>query len=50
MRVIEPLLIILAMIFPFVGIKSHDLSTYIYWTAVVSLYLAYTTYKRWEIE
>ncbi|MBE8539679.1 hypothetical protein ICJ57_06080 [Geoglobus acetivorans] len=42
--------VLLAMLVPFIAIKSHDLAAYIYWTAVVATYLAYISYRRWEIE
>ncbi len=50
MKVHEFAATILAMLVPFMVIKTDDLSTYIYWTAVVSLYLIYTAFRRWEIE
>ncbi len=50
MRVVEFAAVILAMLVPFAAIKTNDLSTYMYWTAVVSAYLIYTAYRRWEVE
>jgi len=50
MRLIEFAVISLLMIMPFIAINSHDMATYIYWTAVVAVYLAYIAYRRWEIE
>ncbi|AGK61206.1 hypothetical protein Asulf_01208 [Archaeoglobus sulfaticallidus PM70-1] len=46
MKLLEGLIVVLAMIVPFFAIKSYDLSTYIYWCIVASLYLAYIA-VRW---
>ncbi len=50
MRFIELLIIILAMLVPFFAIKTNDLSTYVYWITVVTLYLIYIAVRRWEVE
>ncbi len=50
MKVLESAAVILAMLVPFVAIKTTNLSTYIYWTAVVAIYLGYIAYRRWEVE
>ena len=47
MKFLEGLIVILAMLVPFVAIKTHDLLTYIYWCAVASAYLAYIAFSRW---
>ncbi|MEM1579136.1 MAG: hypothetical protein QXN34_02890 [Archaeoglobaceae archaeon] len=47
MKALESLIIILAMCVPFIAIRSADLSTYIYWTAVSAFYLAYIALRRW---
>ena len=50
MRAVEFAVVLLAMVVPFIAIRSHDLAAYIYWTVVVAAYLAYITYRRWEVE
>ncbi len=50
MKVLEFAVVILAMIVPFAAIKTIDLSTYIYWTAVVATYLVYIALRRWDVE
>jgi|Deesub1362B_J571_1020462.scaffolds.fasta_scaffold00029_137 hypothetical protein len=47
MKPLEGLIVILAMVVPFVFIKSHDMLTYIYWCLVASVYLAYIALSRW---
>jgi hypothetical protein len=47
MKVLEGLVVILAMTVPFAFIKTHDLLTYIYWSFVASVYLAYIALSRW---
>ncbi len=47
MKVLEGLIVIAAMLLPFIAIKSYDLTTYIYWCAVTAAYLAYITLSRW---
>ncbi len=47
MKLLEGLAIIAAMSVPFFAIKSHDMSVYLYWTAVTTAYLIYITIKRW---
>ncbi len=47
MKVLEGLIVILLMLLPFIAIKNHDLSTYIYWSTVTTLYLIYITLSRW---
>ncbi|MEM0203384.1 MAG: hypothetical protein QXO16_06270 [Archaeoglobaceae archaeon] len=47
MRVVEVLVVLLAMCVPFVAIKSTNLATYLYWTVVSALYLIYVALKRW---
>lgn len=47
MKLLEGVIIIAAMLVPFVAIKSHDMTTYLYWTAVAAAYLIYITIKRW---
>lgn len=46
MKLIEGLIVVLAMLVPFVAIKSHDMATYLYWTLVSAAYLTYIT-LRW---
>ncbi len=50
MRAVEFAAVILAMLVPFIAIKTHDMATYIYWTVVVAAYLAYTAFRRWDVE
>lgn len=50
MKWLEFVLVIVAMLIPFFAIKSSDISTYVYWTAVVVIYLAYKAVGRWESE
>ncbi|AKG92077.1 hypothetical protein GAH_00581 [Geoglobus ahangari] len=50
MRSVEFVAVLTAMLVPFVALKTSDLSTYLYWTAVVSAYLAHIAYRRWEVE
>lgn len=47
MKLLEGVVVIAAMAVPFVAIKSHDMMTYIYWTALTAAYLTYLTIKRW---
>jgi len=47
MKALEGLIVILAMCVPFVVIKSIDLTTYIYWSSISALYLAYIAVSRW---
>ncbi len=47
MKLLEGLVVILAMIVPFVLIKSHDMLTYVYWCCVASIYLIYIALSRW---
>ncbi len=47
MKLLEGIVVIAAMLVPFVAIKSHDMTTYFYWTAVAAAYLAYIAIKRW---
>jgi hypothetical protein len=47
MKLLEGLIVILAMSLPFVAIKSNDMLTYIYWCAVASAYLLYIALSRW---
>jgi len=47
MKALEGLVVIAAMILPFVAIKSQDMSTYFYWTSVAAAYLVYITLRRW---
>lgn len=47
MRVIEPLIVLLAMCVPFIAIRSTDLATYLYWVSISVLYLVYVALKRW---
>lgn len=50
MRAVEFAAVLIAMLVPFVAIKTDDLTTYLYWTAVVTAYLAHIAYRRWEVE
>ncbi len=47
MKLLEGAIIIAAMLVPFWAIKSYDMTTYLYWTAVTAAYLIYITIKRW---
>ncbi|AIG97053.1 MULTISPECIES: hypothetical protein [Archaeoglobus] len=47
MKLLEGIVVIAAMLVPFVAIRSHDMTTYLYWTAVTAAYLTYLTIKRW---
>lgn len=47
MKLLEGVIIIAAMLVPFWAIKSHDMTTYLYWTAVTAAYLLYIAIKRW---
>ena len=47
MKLLEGVAVIAAMFVPFVAIKGHDMTTYLYWTAVTAAYLAYISVKRW---
>ncbi len=47
MKVLEGLVVVLAMSVPFMAIKSADLTTYIYWSLVSAIYLAYIAVSRW---
>jgi len=47
MKLVEGLIVILVMFVPFVAIKSYDLATYTYWTAVTTIYLIYISVSRW---
>ena len=52
MKVLEGVIVVLAMLLPFVAFKTADLTTYIYWVAVTALYLVYIalTSGRWVNE
>ncbi len=52
MKVLEGVIVVLAMLLPFVAFKTADLTTYIYWTAVTAAYLVYIalTSGRWVNE
>ena len=47
MKSLEGLIVVLAMLVPFIAIKSHDLSTYAYWSVVTAIYLVYISLSRW---
>lgn len=47
MKALEGLIVVSAMCFPFIAIKSLDLATYIYWSLVTAIYLAYIAISRW---
>ncbi len=50
MRILELIVVIFAMLIPFIAMKSEDLTTYLFWIAVVAIYLVYIAVRRWEIE
>jgi len=50
MRLLEVVIVLLAMIVPFFAIKRYDLSSYFYWACVTALYLIYISARRWEVE
>ena len=47
MKLLEGLIVILAMLVPFAFIKTYNLLTYVYWCVVVAIYLVYITLSRW---
>jgi|Deesub1362A_J573_1020465.scaffolds.fasta_scaffold00076_54 hypothetical protein len=47
MKLLEGLIVILAMIVPFFAIKSYDMSAFLYWIAVTAMYLIYIALSRW---
>jgi hypothetical protein len=47
MKALEGLIVVLAMSVPFIAIKSADMTTYIYWSLVSAVYLAYIAVSRW---
>jgi hypothetical protein len=47
MKWLEGLVVVSAMLLPFVAIKSEDLTTYVYWILVSAAYLTYTA-VRWR--
>ncbi|MEM0215150.1 MAG: hypothetical protein QXU31_04305 [Archaeoglobaceae archaeon] len=47
MKALEGLIVVLVMCIPFVAIKSLDLTTYLYWSIVSAVYLAYIAFSRW---
>jgi len=48
MRLMEVIVVVLAMLVPFIAIKSKDFTTYLYWIGVTSIYLVYISLRRWE--
>jgi len=48
MRLMEVIVVVLAMLVPFIAIKSKDFATYLYWIGVTSVYLVYISLRRWE--
>ncbi len=50
MRLLEILIVVIAMLVPFAAIKSADLTTFAYWNIVAAAYLAYIAIRRWEVE
>ncbi len=50
MRLLEIAIVLIAMLFPFFGMKSYNLSAYIYWIVVTAIYLTYISLRRWELE
>ncbi|ADC66598.1 hypothetical protein Ferp_2491 [Ferroglobus placidus DSM 10642] len=47
---IDIVIVLLAMLLPFISLKSNDLTAYFYWFAVTALYLLYISIRRWEVE
>jgi|Deesub1362B_J571_1020462.scaffolds.fasta_scaffold00305_6 hypothetical protein len=47
MKSLEAIIILTAMIVPFVAIKSYDISTYAYWSIITGIYLVYISISRW---
>ncbi len=48
MRALEIAAVVLAMLLPFVAIKSADLKTFAYWNILAAVYLIYISARRWE--
>ncbi|WP_290597763.1 MULTISPECIES: hypothetical protein [unclassified Archaeoglobus] len=47
MKALEGLIVVLAMLIPFIAIKSYDMATYTYWTLISATYLCYIAVARW---
>ncbi|WP_290902596.1 hypothetical protein [Ferroglobus sp.] len=47
---VDIVIVLLAMLLPFISLKSNNLAAYFYWFAVTALYLIYISMRRWEVE